>query len=149
MPEPNQLDALRKDVRVTRDMLLELHQGTKTEEGFRLNIRVGVQYIAAWLDGRGAVPIYNLMEDAATAEISRAQIWQWIRYQAVLENGTKVTPAFFSRALKEEMLRVRNEIGARAYDKGRFPEAIKLFRDLSLSRSFVEFLTIPAYKKIV
>ena len=107
MPEPNQLDTLRKDVRVTRDMLLELHQGTKTEEGFRLNIRVGVQYIAAWLDGRGAVPIYNLMEDAATAEISRAQIWQWIRYQAVLENGTKVTPAFFNRALKEEMERVR------------------------------------------
>ena len=89
MPEPNQLDKLREDVRVPRDDLLKIHEGTRTEEGFRPNIRVGVQYIEAWLRGRGAVPIYNLMEDAATAEISRAQIWQWIRYGAELDDGTR------------------------------------------------------------
>src|SRR5690606_5457255 len=95
MPGPNQLDKKREDVEVTRDMLLEIHEGTKTEAGFRENIRVGVQYIEAWLRGRGAVPIYNLMEDAATAEISRAQIWQWIKYGAELEGGRKVDADFF------------------------------------------------------
>jgi malate synthase len=148
MQGPNQLNRLREDVQVSRDDLLQIHEGTKTEEGVRLNIRVGVQYIEAWLRGRGAVPIYNLMEDAATAEISRAQIWQWIKYQAELENGTKATPAFFERALDEEMERVKGEIGASAYARGRFPEAISLFREISLAPDFVEFLTIPAYKLI-
>jgi malate synthase len=148
MPQPNQLDKLRDNLEVTRDALLQLHDGTKTEAGFRLNIRVGVQYIAAWLGGRGAVPIYNLMEDAATAEISRAQIWQWLKYGATLDNGKKATPAFFRKALKEEMQRVKKEIGAKAYAAARFPEAIKLFSDLSLSKTFADFLTVPAYKKI-
>jgi malate synthase len=145
----NQLERMRQHVRVLRDDLLKVHHGTKTEEGFRLNIRVGVQYIEAWLRGRGAVPIYNLMEDAATAEISRAQIWQWIRYEAELEGGTVVTPKFFERALDEEMERVKEEIGSDIYAGGRFPEAIELFRDISLAPEFVEFLTIPAYKLIV
>lgn len=149
MPQPNQLDRLREDVKVARDDLLQIHEGTKTEEGFRLNIRVGVQYIESWLRGRGAVPIYNLMEDAATAEISRAQIWQWLRYGAVLDNGVKVTPDFFSRALGEEMERVKQEIGAEAFKAGRFPDAINLFRKLSLAPEFEEFLTIPAYALIV
>ena len=148
MQGPNQLNRLRDDVQVSRDDLLQIHEGTKTEEGVRLNICVGVQYIEAWLRGRGAVPIYNLMEDAATAEISRAQIWQWIKYKAELENGTKATPAFFERALDEEMERVKREIGASAYARGRFPEAISLFREISLAPDFVEFLTIPAYKLI-
>jgi malate synthase len=147
MPQPNQLDRI-PDTKITRDMLLQLHEGTKTEAGFRLNIRVGVQYIAAWLGGRGAVPIYNLMEDAATAEISRAQIWQWLRYGATLDNGQKVTAAFFKKALKEEMRQVKKEIGAKAYASSRFPEAIRLFSDLSLSKTFADFLTIPAYRKI-
>jgi malate synthase len=149
MPEKNQIGRVRQHVRVLREDLLKIHHGSKTEEGFRLNIRVGVQYIEAWLRGRGAVPIYNLMEDAATAEISRAQIWQWIRYEAELEGGIVVTPKFFERALEEEMERVKDEIGADAYAAGRFPEAIALFRDLSLSEDFVEFLTIPAYRLIV
>ena len=149
MPEKNQIGRVRQHVRVLREDLLKIHEGTKTEEGFRLNIRVGVQYIEAWLRGRGAVPIYNLMEDAATAEISRAQIWQWIRYEAELEGGIVVTPKFFERALEEEMERVKDEIGADAYAAGRFPEAIALFRDISLSEDFVEFLTIPAYRLIV
>jgi malate synthase len=149
MPQPNQLDRLRDDVHVTRDDLLQIHDGTKTEEGFRHNIRVGVQYVEAWLGGRGAVPIYNLMEDAATAEISRAQIWQWIKYGVELDTGVKATPELFRRAMQEEMQRVKWEIGAETYDNGRFPEAIKLFSDLSLAPDFADFLTIPAYKLIV
>jgi malate synthase len=149
MPEKNQIGRVRAHVRVLRDDLLKIHHGTKTEEGFRLNIRVGVQYIEAWLRGRGAVPIYNLMEDAATAEISRAQIWQWIRYEAELDGGIIATPKFFERALEEEMERVRHEIGAHAYESGRFAEAIALFRDISLAPEFIEFLTIPAYRLIV
>ena len=148
MPQDNQLDRWSEEPTIARDDLLKVHEGTKTEEGFRHNIRVGVQYIEAWLRGRGAVPIYNLMEDAATAEISRAQIWQWLKYGAVLDDGAKVTPGFFARALEEEMVRVKLEIGAETYDKGRFPEAIKLFRDISVSDAFVEFLTIPAYRLI-
>ncbi len=148
MPQPNQLERTREDVTVTRDDLLEIHDGTKTEAGFRLNIRVGVQYIEAWLRGRGAVPIYNLMEDAATAEISRAQIWQWLRYGTTLDNGMKVTPEFFERALGEEMEQVEREVGAEAFAAGRFDEAIDLFRRLSLADEFEEFLTIPAYRLI-
>jgi len=148
MPQPNQVSRRRLHVRVLRDELLQIHRGTKTEAGFRLNIRVGVQYIEAWLRGRGAVPIYNLMEDAATAEISRAQIWQWIKAGAVLEGGIVATPEFFARALDEEMDVVRGEIGADSYSKGRFAEAIKLFRDLTLAEEFAPFLTLRAYELI-
>jgi malate synthase len=148
MPEPNQLERVRLHVRVLRDDMLKIHDGTKTEEGFRLNIRVGVQYIEAWLSGRGAVPIYHLMEDAATAEISRAQIWQWMKYGAVLDTGMKVTRTFFERAMHEEMLKVKQEVGPRIYNKGRFAEAEKLFRQLAVAREFEPFLTIPAYKLI-
>jgi malate synthase len=148
MPEPNQTSRERLHVRVLRDDLLQIHAGTKTDEGFRLNLRVGVQYIEAWLNGRGAVPIYHLMEDAATAEISRAQTWQWLRYGAELEGGIKVSRAYFEKAMHEEMEKVKAELGARHFAQGRFTEAIRLFRDLSLSRDFVPFLTIPAYKMI-
>ncbi len=149
MPRPNQVSRMRLHVNVLRDELLKIHEGSKTEAGFRLNIRVGVQYIEAWLRGRGAVPIYNLMEDAATAEISRAQTWQWIKAGAELEGGVKATSAFFERALQEEMQVVMREVGATHYARGRFPEAIKLFRQLSLANEFVPFLTIPAYVLIV
>jgi malate synthase len=149
LQEKNQVTRMRQHVRVLREDLLKIHHGTRTEQGFRLNIRVGVQYIEAWLRGRGAVPIYHLMEDAATAEISRAQIWQWIRYQAELEGGLIATEKFFERALAEEMERVRQEVGDEAYAEGRFAEAIALFRDISLAPEFVEFLTIPAYRLIV
>ncbi|MDI3468628.1 MAG: Malate synthase [Pseudolabrys sp.] len=148
MPQPNQLDRLREDVNVTRDDLLRIHDGTRTEEGFRLNIRVGVQYLEAWLGGRGAVPIYHLMEDAATAEISRAQIWQWLRYGAVLDTGMTCSRAFFERAMHEEILRIKDEVGARHFSGGRFAEAEKLFRQLVLGKEFVPFLTIPAYPLI-
>jgi malate synthase len=148
MPGPNQLGVLRDDVVVEQADLLAVHEGARTEEGLRENIRVGVQYIESWLRGRGAAPIYNLMEDAATAEISRAQVWQWLNLKATLGDGRVVTPQLFRHALAGEMERVRNEVGAKAFDGGRFAEAIALFTDMSLSQSFEEFLTLPAYQLI-
>ncbi len=148
MPTPNQLSRLREDVDVARADLLEPHQGTRTEAGFRENIRVGVQYMEAWLRGRGAVPIYNMMEDAATAEISRAQIWQFIKYGVELEGGVKVTPAWFEAVYGEEMEKVKAEVGEEAFAGGRFPDAAKLFKDMSLAPEFADFLTLPAYQMI-
>jgi malate synthase len=107
-----------------------------------------VQYIEAWLRGRGAVPLYNLMEDAATAEISRAQVWQWLHLKAELDDGRVVTPDLFRAALADEMAKVRAAVGADAFAGGRFAEAIELFAGMSLSPSFEEFLTLPAYRLI-
>jgi malate synthase len=146
MPSQNQLNKLRDDVDIIRDDMISVHPGKRTEAGLRENIRVGVQYIEAWLRGRGAVPLYNLMEDAATAEISRAQIWQWLYHRAKLADGREVTPELFKQALADEMAGVREAIGPEAYDNGRFPEAIQLFSEMSLAKDFAEFLTLPAYK---
>ncbi len=145
MPQPNQLAKRREDVSVTRADLLKVHDGERTEQGLRENIRVGVQYIEAWLRGRGAVPLYNLMEDAATAEISRAQIWQWIQQKAALADGRTVTPGLFKTLLDEEMAALKPALGA-AFETGRFAEAIRIFSDMSLSPTFAEFLTLPAYE---
>jgi malate synthase len=148
MPSQNQLNRQREDVAVTRDDMLRVHAGQRTEAGLREDIRVGVQYIEAWLRGRGAVPLYNLMEDAATAEISRAQVWQWLHHQAELADGRRVTPELFRAVMADEMERVRQQIGPGLYDKGRFPEAMELFAAMSLAPDFPEFLTLPAYKLI-
>ncbi len=148
MPQPNQLDRLRQDVTAAQKDLLAVHDGTRTEEGLRSNIRVGVQYIEAWLRGNGAVPLYNLMEDAATAEISRTQVWQWIKYGAKLDDGRTVTLALFEDLLKDEMGKLRDSLGATDFDGGRFAEAIELFRRLSTSDKLEPFLTLPAYKLI-
>jgi malate synthase len=149
MPGPNQLARQRQDVNIGRRELLEVHTGTKSENGMRENIRVGVQYIEAWLRGRGAVPLYNLMEDAATAEISRAQVWQWIKYDVELEGGAIATPELFERLLGEEMARIREEVGDDAFVGGRFAEARDLFKTLSLAPQFEDFLTLPAYRLLV
>ncbi|MEM0909312.1 MAG: malate synthase A, partial [Pseudomonadota bacterium] len=146
MPGANQLSKTREDVSISEADLLEVHDGEKTEAGVRDCIRVGVQYIEAWLRGRGAVPLYNLMEDAATAEISRSQLWQWVKYGAVLADGQTVDVALFERCLKEEMERVKGEVGEEAFNAGRFDEAIALFRDLSTADKLSTFLTLPAYK---
>jgi malate synthase len=148
MPGPNQLSVMRDDVKVTREDMIKLHDGARTEAGLRENIRVGVQYLEAWLRGRGAVPLYNLMEDAATAEISRAQVWQWLRLEAKLDDGRAVTPELFKATFADEMAKVRTALGAEVYDKGRFAEATKLFEEMSLAPTFEEFLTLPAYKLI-
>ncbi len=147
MPRKNQLDKLREDVSVGEKELLQPHEGTRSEEGLRVNIRVGVQYIEAWLRGNGAVPLYNMMEDAATAEISRTQIWQWLRYGATLADGRRVTAELVETALEDEMAKLKTALGD-AYTKGRFDEAIALFKQLVLSDKLEAFLTLPAYKLI-
>ena len=149
MPASNQLGKLRQDVTVGQKEMLEVHGGTRTESGMRENIRVGVQYIEAWLRGRGAVPLYNLMEDAATAEISRSQIWQQLHLGAKLDDGRPVTKELLEKCLGEEMERVKGEIGEKNYAAGRFPEAIGLFRTMSTADKLDPFLTLPAYRLIV
>ena len=145
MPQANQLTQLRDDVAISRQDMLQVHAGGRSENGLRENIRVGVQYIEAWLRGRGAVPLYNLMEDAATAEISRAQIWQWIAQGATLEDGRIVTKALFQGLLAEEMRALETSLGG-AFSSGRYPEAIALFSRMSMAETFEEFLTLPAYE---
>jgi malate synthase len=147
MPQKNQLDKLREDVNVGQKELLQPHEGTRTEDGLRANTRVGVQYMEAWLRGNGAVPLYNLMEDAATAEISRTQNWQWLHYNAALGDGRKVTPELVEAVLVDEMQKLKASLGE-AFEHGRFNEAIALFRKLILSKELEAFLTLPAYKLI-
>jgi malate synthase len=146
MPTPNQLHMARNDVSIGQQDLLKVHEGTRSEAGLRENIRVGVQYIEAWLRGRGAVPLYNLMEDAATAEISRAQIWQQLQHEALLDDGRRVSVSLFLDCLRDEMHKLRETLGPAVYDAGRFPEAIRLFRELPMASVFQAFLTVPAYQ---
>lgn len=148
MPGRNQLDRLREDVEVTREELLAVPAGPRTEAGLRHNVRVGVQYIEAWLRGMGCVPLYNLMEDAATAEISRAQVWQIIHHRAPLDDGTTVDRARFAALVGEEMGRIRQEIGDARFASGKFEEARALFETLSTADTFENFLTIPAYAQL-
>jgi malate synthase len=124
-------------------------EGTITEAGLRQNINVGIGYIEAWLRGTGCVPLYNLMEDAATAEISRAQVWQWIRHRASLSDGRLVERGLCHDMIAEELQKLRTSAGEEAYAKGRFEDAASLFRDLIDARRFPEFLTLPAYEKVV
>ncbi len=144
MPAANQLGRLRADVSVSREDMLKVHEGARTDHGLRENIRVGVRYIEAWLRGRGAVPLYDLMEDAATAEIARAQIWQWIVRDARLDDGRVVTAALFKALLAQEMAALKAAM-PHTFEAGRFAEAIKLFSDMGLAAACEEFLTVPAY----
>lgn len=148
MPEPNQIQSSKqREIQVKANHLLAVPKGTITEAGVRLNINVGIQYIASWLCGRGAAPINHLMEDAATAEISRAQLWQWIRHpKGVLDDGRKITVGMYERLKAEELEKIKQEIGAKTYQSSRFDEAVKLFDRLILQDEFVEFLTLPGYE---
>ena len=143
--KPNQLDVLREDVKVTQEDLLRPHQGTTTEQGLRVNINVGVQYLAAWLSGNGCVPLNNLMEDAATAEISRTQVWQWRQHGVILDNGEKVTGNLITRVIEEELKKIKEAMGEEKYAKSKTELAAALFRDMMLSDKLVDFLTLPAY----
>jgi malate synthase len=149
MPGPNQLDRKRDDVSASAAALVEPPHGTRTDAGLRHNIRVGIQYLEAWLGGQGAVPIYNLMEDAATAEISRTQIWQWIKHRATLDDGRTVTKALVEQCVGEEYAHVRDEVGAARFDRGHFPEARTLFEQVATSDDLQDFLTLPAYEILV
>jgi malate synthase len=150
MPAPNQVATKKRaDVNVSAADLVKFEpEKPITEKGVRLNINVAIQYIGAWLVGQGAVPIYNLMEDAATAEISRSQVWQWIRStKGVLDDGRKVTKDMVAAMIPEEMAKIRELLGP-AYGEGRYEEAAKIFADLVNNDAFVEFLTLPAYERI-
>ncbi len=143
---PNQIERERDDIVVTAERLLEVPRGTITEEGLRTNIRVGIQYLEAWLGGTGCVPLYNLMEDAATAEISRTQVWHWVHHpRAVLEDGRKVTVPLVRQLMKEELGRIRKERGENRFDSGHFAGATQLFDELVSSNRLEPFLTLKAY----
>lgn len=147
MPTSNQIHRKRDDVQVCAADLLEVPTGTITEAGLRNNVSVGVQYIEAWLRGAGAVPIFNLMEDAATAEISRTQVWQWIHHpKGILDDGRKVTVELFREVLAGELVKIRESVGSPAYDSGKYALAADLFGRLTTSEEFTDFLTLPGYQ---
>jgi len=148
MPQANQVDRQREDVSVTAEDLLSPSEGTVTEDGVRLNLKVGIQYLEAWLGGNGCVPLYNLMEDAATAEISRAQVWQWLHHNATLDDGRPVTPDLFGQLLEEEMDAIRAEVGDDYFNNGKFELAMQLFDTMIREDDFVDFLTLPAYQYV-
>ncbi len=147
MPKPNQIDKKRDDVQVTATDLLEVPEGSITEQGVRTNINVGIQYIESWLNGRGAAPINNLMEDAATAEISRAQVWQWLRHpKGVLDDGRKIDMEMYKTLKEEELQKIKQDLGEERFENGRFTEAAELFDKLIISDEYYDFLTLPAYE---
>jgi malate synthase len=147
MPQPNQIDRKREDVHITAADLLAFADGPITEAGLRTNVSVGVQYVEAWLGGQGAVPINNLMEDAATAEISRAQVWQWIRRpKGVLSDGRKIDLPLFRQVLAEELAKLKERYGEAQYNARNFAKAGELFDRLIGDDTFVEFLTVPGYQ---
>ena len=148
MPGPNQLARTRPEVQVTAPQLLAVPGGEITEAGLRLNIDVGIQYLESWLRGLGCVPIYNLMEDAATAEISRTQVWQWVTHGARLADGRRVTADLVRAIAREELDGMRERLGAERYQRGRFTLAAQLFDGMMTGSEFPEFLTLVAYDHI-
>jgi malate synthase len=146
---PNQLGKTREDVHVTAEDLLAVSKtpGAITEAGLRNDISVALQYLAAWLGGNGAVAIFNLMEDAATAEISRSQVWQWLHNDVTLDEGQQVTRGLVEQIIGEELGLIREQYGA-AFDAAQFDQAVALFKEVALADDYAEFLTIPAYERM-
>ncbi|MDJ0474137.1 malate synthase A [Pantoea eucalypti] len=146
---PNQLHVMREeDAPITAEQLLAPCQGERTEAGMRANIRVALQYLEAWISGNGCVPIDGLMEDAATAEIARTSIWQWIRHQQILNNGQQVTAELFLRWLNEELHLLQNALGEARFSAGRYDDAAQLMAQITTERELVSFLTLPGYRLI-
>jgi malate synthase len=149
--KPNQIDRKRPEVSVTADQLLAANEtpGDITSAGLRTNVDVGIRYIESWLRGNGAAAIHNLMEDAATAEISRSQVWQWVHNDAKLaDTGEAVTADLVRRTADDATAQIRSEIGDDAYDSGRWKEARDIFEEVALADDFVTFLTLPAYDRL-
>ena len=149
MPTPNQINRLREDVNITAEDLLVIPPGEVTEAGLRTNVAVAIGYIEAWLRGIGCVPLFNLMEDAATAEISRAQLWQWERYGSKLADGRAVDKALVDATIEEELGKWSERVGGERYKSGRFADAATMLRTLVHGEKFVEFLTLPAYDALI
>ncbi|KAL3839055.1 hypothetical protein ACJIZ3_023646 [Penstemon smallii] len=150
----NQIESVKREeaALLTEEDLLQIPRGVRTMEALRLNTRVGIQYVAAWLTGTGSVPLYNLMEDAATAEISRVQNWQWLKYEVELNGdglGVKVTRCLFGRVVEEEMARIEKEVGKEKFNKGMYKEACKIFKRQCIAPKLDDFLTLDAYNHIV
>ena len=148
MPKPNQIDRKLLDFHVTAKDLLEVPKGDITEAGLRQNIAVSIGYLESWMRGIGCVPLFNLMEDAATAEISRAQIWQWIHHKAKMSDGRVVTLELCLKTIDEELAKVRHSIGDQQYESGRYTQAASILRELIQAPHFVDFLTLPAYDRL-
>lgn len=149
MPTPNQIETKkREDFSCTEESLLEVPQGTITEEGLRMNINVGILYLESWLNGVGAAALYNLMEDAATAEISRTQIWQWIKTKSALNDGRIISKELYESFKQGEIVKIKLLFGEEKYQNGKFKTAISTFDELVLEDDFEEFLTLPAYNFI-
>jgi len=148
MPNANQIDNKREDVIRTESDLLNLPVGTITEQGVRDNINVGILYIESWLSGKGAAALYHLMEDAATAEISRTQIWQWLMHKVKFEDGTEFNCEKYKQIRTEEIEKIKLTVGIDYYTNGKFNTAIQIFDELVLSKNFTEFLTLKAYQYI-
>jgi malate synthase A len=152
LSRPNQIDRPIEDAVLDTAAMLKVPEGARTETGLRHNIRVGVQYLEAWLRGNGCVPLYDLMEDAATAEISRTQVWQWLHHGAVLDGrpgGLRLDATGVRTILDQEMSQIRKEVGDARYESGRFPLARDLFESISTDRSLADFLTVVAYDHIL
>jgi malate synthase len=149
MPGPHQLHRLREDDEIDAADLLQVVKGKITEQGLRNNISVGVQYMAAWLGGNGCVPINHLMEDAATAEIARAQVWQWVQHETgVLDEGKDITYGYFKALLREEMDKIRAAVGNAVFEAGHYRRAAQLMDHITKQNEFVQFLTLEAYKEL-
>lgn len=148
MPNNNQLHVKRSDVNITEDNLVKLPKGTITEAGIRKNINVGILYVESWLRGYGAAAIYNLMEDAATAEISRTQIWLWLHKNTQIEDGRFFGEEMYQKIKQEELEKIKELVGEYSFTNGKFDLAVSLFDDLVLSKEYKEFLTLSAYKYI-
>ena len=146
MPNKNQIDLKRDDLHVTEANLLETPKGTITEEGIRKNISISVLYIASWLNGQGAAALHNLMEDAATAEISRSQLWQWLQNKVVLDNQKVLCEKYYHRLAMEEFEKIREKVGNENHEKQKYRLAEQLLDILVVNDKFIEFLTIPGYK---
>jgi malate synthase len=147
MPGPHQRHR-RSQARVTAADLLRLPGGAITREGLRTNVEVSLRYLESWLRGKGCVPIHHLMEDAATAEISRAQIWQWVRHGAALEDGTRVTAELVRAVIRRELAAARDALGEEAYAGTRFDRAATLLEEIALAPHFPDFLTLRAYEHL-
>jgi malate synthase len=146
---PNQIFRRTPDLEITAADLLAVPEGQITLQGLQTNVAVGLRYLESWLRGNGCVPIFNLMEDAATAEISRAQIWQWIQHPAGrFADGTKITAALVASVLQDELSVLRANLGDAAYTQSKFAAAAELFLKISTAPQFVEFLTLPAYAQL-
>lgn len=145
MPQPNQVGRQRDDVNVSREELVEPCAGPKSMDGLKMNVNVGIGYIAAWLGGLGAVPLHNLMEDAATAEISRAQLWQWRKHSVTLDSGETVDDRLIKQTVANELASLRQQYGEAGFKAGHYEAAGKLLEEMVLADDLAEFLTIPAY----